>query len=342
MSAEPQNAGAVHVPEFNAPAVAALAPLLRQMNGLKRVRTAVTGSMSLVDKWFAIGWRGLLYDWEPADVAMRVTGSLVAATRLAGLDEGDLYDHGVGANEVERPFAAAVEDAGNGGVDPELLRDLRANVGLMDWFDDPADDDNVKRNYREVPEFVAALIRQPRAGATHPSKPRLFLEPAESHGDHCGLTAAYAVLLSPAFGADVGVAFTIGLAHHLFNATLPDVGFAGDRLLARFGLAETVTAAAFDKAYAQLDEPLRSRVREALTHTRRTDTPEARAFHAADVIDRTLEMAWHAESAGFALADAIKGMNIVHEAREQALQRRVLEAAGVWDDWSGCPTGETA
>jgi hypothetical protein len=195
--------------------------------------------------------------------------------------------------------------------------------------------------WRSLPAFVERLIAQPRAGATHPTRPRLLLEPAESHGDHCGTVAAYGVLLAPAFGADAEVAFMIGLAHHLFNASLPDVGFAGDRLLDRFGVAEGVTQAAFDKAFAQIPEPLRSQAREALSHTKRVDTPESRTFHAADVIDRTLEMAWHAESAGFDLSDAIGRMNIVHEAPEQALQRQVLEAAGIWSDWSQSATGET-
>ena len=190
-----------------------------------------------------------------------------------------------------------------------------------------------------MPGFVARLLDQPRAGATHPRRPRLYLKPAESHGDHCAMIAAFGVLLSDSFGSDPVTMYLIGMGHHLFNASLPDIGFAGDRLLAGLGLAESVTAAAFDRAYAQIDGPLRDRVREALTHTRRTDSPEARTFHAGDVIDRTLEMRWHAESAGFELRRAIHEMNIVHEAPVQALQRRVLEAAGVWDDWSGSAAG---
>ena len=304
-------------------ALAGLAPLLRRMNGLKRVRTAGSGRRSLVDVAFAEGWTRLVAGEDPASAAAALAGRLVAQVSLAGLTPEILRSHGAADREASGVFSAAVR-------------------GFLAGHDDLAAAAAWSAPAEEPPAFACTLMDQPRAGATHPEASRLFLEPAESHGDHCGMTAAYAVLLAPALGADRGTVCLIGLAHHLFNASLPDAGFAGDRLLAAHGLAEKVTAAAFEHAYERIDEPLRSRVRAALKHTQRTDTPEARCFHAADVLDRTLEMAWHAESAGFTLRDAVVGRNIVHEAPEQRLQRRVLEAAGVWDDWSGCGTGESA
>ena len=303
-----------------------LTPLLRQLNGLKRVKTHGLMLASLADRVFFRGWERLLAG-EPADkVALSETAEAVAAVRLAGLDAHGLADHGVDETAGRKVLKAAVMEAG-GALDPGLRSRLLDVVG------------NAPEPDFEYPEFVEALLNQPRAGATHPTQPRLFLEPAETHGDHCGLVAVNGVVLSPAFGADPAAAFLIGLGHHLFNASLPDIGFAGDRLLARFGVAESVTAAAFEKAYEQMPEALADRVRDALTHTKRTDTPEAQTFHAADVIDRTLEMAWHAESAGFELYDALGRMNVVHEAPEQQLQRRVLESAGIWDDWSASAEG---
>ena len=311
------------------PNLQALTPLLRQMNGLKRV-TVASRPGSLVDRLFARSWARLLRGEDAGRVAMSETAALIAAVRLAGMDAAMLRTHGVADDNARLVVRAAVEEA-TAGVDEGLRQ--RLNESAADVGRDP--------NVSKLPPFVESLMAQPRAGATHPTRPRLILEPAEGHGDHCGAVAAYAVLLSPHFGGDPGAVFTIGLAHHLFNASLPDIGFAGDRLLARFGLAEKVTKAAFERAYAQIDEPLRSRVREALTHTKRTDTPEAKTFHAADVLDRVLEMAFHAESAGFELKTAMGEMNVVHEAAEQQLQRRVLESAGVWHDWSGSATGET-
>ena len=312
--------------EFDAD-LSPLTPLLRQMNGLKRVRVPSHGG-SVVDRLFARSWSRLLNGEDAGKVAISEVGALVAAVRLSALETFDLARHGVAADEARLVVRAAVEEAAVG-----VAEELRA-VLIESSADVPREPEAAT-----LPKFVNQLMAQPRAGATHPTRPRLILEPAEGHGDHCGMTAAYAVLLSPHVGANVGTVFLIGLAHHLFNASLPDVGFAGDRLLARFGLADDVTKAAFEKAYRQVDEPLRSRVRDALTHTKRVDTAEAAAFHAADVIDRVLEMAFHAESAGFDLRVAMHEMNVVHEAAEQQLQRRVLESADVWHDWSASAEG---
>ena len=82
-----------------------------------------------------------------------------------------------------------------------------------------------------APAFAEALIRQPRAGATCPGKPRIVLEPPEGHGDHCMIVAALACLLAPRYGASPETAFLAGMAHHLHNAHLPDSGFAGEILL---------------------------------------------------------------------------------------------------------------
>ena len=185
----------------------------------------------------------------------------------------------------------------------------------------------------EPPPFVGVLVHQPRAGATHPTARRMVLEPAESHGDHCMTVAVVATLLSDIFDADAGEAMMIGLAHHLFNASLPDVGFAGDRVLHALGLDRRLTQAAFHEALHQLDTPLRERVRGVLAYTRQTDPPLSRCFHGADALDRVLEMAWHDRAARFRLGQAMTELNIVHEAPEQAWQRRVLGATGVWDRW---------
>ncbi len=224
--------------------LAEIAPLLRRMNGLKRVRTAAGGRWSLVDAAFADAWSRLLPGEEASAVADALAGRLVAQVSLAGLTPELLREHGAADREAKAVFSAAVRG---------FVRDDR--LAEAAGVDSPGTD---------PPAFVGVLLDQPRAGATHPTAARLFLEPSESHGDHCGMVAAYGVLLAKTFGADAGTVAVIGLAHHLFNASLPDIGFAGDRLLAAHGLVEKVTAAAFELAYAQFDEPLRSRVREAL------------------------------------------------------------------------------
>ena len=318
--------------------IAELTPLLRQLNGLKRVRSAqlrlFRRQPSRVDHTFARAWWRLL-DQEDADrVALSETAELITGVTLGPATPDAFARFALQPYHVKEIATAAFNEVADA-IAPDLRGRLRAT------FDFPL---NAIETLSPIIDGVEPLLAQPRAGATHPTQPRLFLEPAESHGDHCGMVAAYGVLLSPHFDADPTTAFMIGLAHHLFNVHLPDLGFAGDRVLAKSGHHERVMDEAWRLGFAGIEKVnpnLANRVREALTHTKRTDTPEAKTFHAADVIDRTLEMAWHAEAAGFTLADAMGRMNIVHEAPEQALQREVLEAAGIWNDWSNSATGET-
>ena len=300
-----------------------LTPLLRELNDLKRVRAAHLNG-SFADGLFVDAWRRLLAGEDGTAVALNVTARAVAATRLAGIDAATLRSHGLSNAEVDRLFATAFDDAA-GPIPMPLRRDLRAALPSAPC-----------RSTDPLPAFVGQLLRQPRAGATHPGKPRMILEPAESHGDHCLTVAVYAVLVGPRFGGEPATAFLTGLAHHLFNGTLPDAGFNGDVVMERAGVLDRVVRSAFDHAFAEIQgrrPDLLARVRAALAFTKRVDPPESRCFHAADVFDRVLEMAWFDRSAAFTLADAVGEMNIVHAAAEQAFQRQALTEAGVWDDW---------
>jgi hypothetical protein len=154
-----------------------------------------------------------------------------------------------------------------------------------------------------------------------------MLWPPESHADHCAMVAIYAVVLSPYFGADPGEAFLTGLAHHLHNAALPDPGYAGDELLGSH--LPGLMAQATQQAMQQLPTALQPVVTAALDRTRVVDVPAARAFHAADVFDRVLEMAWHDQSARFRLHQALDDLNIVHAGFTQQFHQQVLTAAGL-------------
>ncbi len=305
--------------------LAAMRPLLERLNDLKRVRVAGRDG-SLMDQAFTRTWSRVVGGGAWGDIAWNEAARAVAAVRLAGLDVETMQAHGLSRAEAVGVAAAAIDLA----VD-ELGPGLTSR--LKEHLDPSAAEGNSWRAPGDPPAFIAALVAQPRAGATHPTARRMVLEPAESHGDHCMMVAIVATLLSDVFDADQGEAMLIGLAHHLFNASLPDVGFAGDRVLHALGLDRRLTQAAFDRALQQLDAPLRERVRGVLAYTRQTDPPLSRCFHGADALDRVLEMAWHDRAARFRLNQAMTELNIVHEAPEQAWQRRVLEATGVWDRW---------
>ena len=312
--------------------IAPLAGLLRQLRDLKRVRDA-SSLRSLAERHFARAWARLAGGEDLEEVASSETAAAVAAVRLAGLDAATMWAHGLSDADAADVLGAAFDDnlpperSGVAGpLDAGLHSRLRATLGPL-----PSGADE--------PTFVADLIRQPRAGATHPGLPRLVLEPAESHADHCFAVAVFGVLLASRFGADPSAVFLTGLAHHLFNATLPDAGYAGDELIGADRLA-TMMDAATERALGDLPDALAERVRQSLATTGQDqfETPEAQAFHAADVLDRVLEMEWHQTAARFRLADALGRdtdagqLDICHPGFYQSFQQDVLRRAGVWDE----------
>ena len=291
----------------------ALTPLLAELNDLKRIRPAnVAGP--LAGELFRRSWSALVAGEEPGRIARREAAAALAATRLGGIDRRVLAHGGLNGPEVletlERSFDA-VTGSLSGGLREELRRFLDDAPGPVET----------------PPDFVELLARQPRAGATSPGKPRLVVEPPESHADHCATVAVYGVLLSEPFGADPAGPFIAGLVHHLHNAFLPDSGFAGEELLGdKLGpIVERFTA----EALGQLPGEPAGRVRDALGLVGRAESPEARAFNAADVVDRVLQMQHHARAAAFTLDQALDDLDLVHEGPLKTFHEEVLQEAGL-------------
>ena len=220
-----------------------------------------------------------------------------------------------GFDEVSGPIAPALRSAlrdrlgGDGHPSPDRSHDGSGIQGST------------------APPFAEALIRQPRAGATCPGKPRLILEPPENHGDHCLVVAVLGTVLAGHYGADPATAFLAGMAHHLHNATLPDSGFAGEILLGD-ELAPLMRRL-FDRELATLAPPVAAAVRTALATIADADTPEGRAFNGADVMDRVLQMRQYDRVAAFNTAQALDDLDLVHAGPIQAFHHAVLAEAGL-------------
>ena len=294
--------------------LSSILPLLRELNDLKRGRVAGRAG-SLAEQVFAGSWAALVAGEDLATVALRQTARALTGVRLPGYDEPLLRSLGLSTEAAVQVQQQALRDAAQP-LDSALVAQLVPLVGTAEL------------EAGQLPVFVAQLAQQPRAGATHPSRPRIMLSPPESHADHCALVAVYAVVLSPYFGAEPGAAFLTGLAHHLHNAVLPDPGYAGDELLGTH--LPGLMAAATQQAVQQLPVALQQVVAAALERTRALAEPASRAFHAADVLDRVLEMAWHDQNAQFRLHQALGDLDIVHAGFTQQFHQQVLAAAGLW------------
>jgi predicted nucleic acid-binding protein/5'-deoxynucleotidase YfbR-like HD superfamily hydrolase len=292
--------------------LAGLRPLLAEIGDAKRVRVADRPG-SLAEQAFARAWARLVSGEDVTAVAVSETAAAVARARLAGIDAGVLTTAGLSDDEalavLQRAFDEVAGPLGTG------LRDrLRAALGPLPSPGTP-------------PALAGALNAQPRAGATAPGKQRIVVEPPESHGDHCLTVAVYGALLAPVVGADPVEPFLLGLAHHLHNVVLPDAGFAGEVLLG--DALEPVTARLEERELAALPGPLAGRVREVLALRPAADVPAARAFHAADVLDRVLQVHHHARAAAFTASQALDDLELVHAGPVQAYHLDVLAAAGL-------------
>ncbi len=296
-------------------ALPACAMAAAELGDLKRIRDA-RGEHSLAVRGFRAAWSRLVGGEDAAAVAGTVAADALAASRLGGIDAAVLADAGVG--DPRAVLQRGFDDAA--GLLPAATRArLRPQAGLAPAWSAP--------HSGTLPAFVAALAAQPRAGATSPGKPRLILEPPENHADHCLVVAVLGVMLCDSYDADPATVFLAGLAHHLHNAALPDSGFAGEMLLGD----DLVPAMQrlFAREIATLPAALGDQVRAALATIQDADNPEGRAFHAADVIDRVLQMRHYEQVAGFTARYALDDLELVHAGPVQAFHQSVLAEAGL-------------
>ena len=85
----------------------------------------------------------------------------------------------------------------------------------------------------------------------------------------------------------------------------------------------------FDRELATLTPPVATTVRAALATIGDADTPEGRAFNAADVMDRVLQMRQYDRVAAFTTSQALDDLELVHAGPIQAFHHAVLAEAGL-------------
>jgi hypothetical protein len=335
MLGEPNTNAAAGTNTSTCSGVAALLPLLREVNDLKRIRSAQYPS-SWATRCFARSWKRIIAGEDIEAVALQEAARALAAARLADIDAPTMRVAGLSAEEALQVLVRSLGATG-GALDTELsarLQEALGTSGGASSLEVNAAGAGVEIAQRTaeiqlngLPEFVRLLIEQPRAGATRPGVGRVVLEPTEQHGDHCAIVAVNGVICAPLYGANPGDAFLTGLTHHLHNAWWPDAGDAGDNLVGDH--LKPAMDRLRERAIEQLPESLRQRVRDSLSVVYRADTPHARAFQTADVLDRVLEMEWHARSAAFTLDVALGEMDIVHPGPVQSFQQDVMRASGL-------------
>ena len=291
----------------------AVLALFRELGDLKRVRSAQAPG-SLAERLFARAWAALHRGDALAQVMARTTAAALAAVRLGDLDLAALQALGLDRREAVSVLERAFDEVA-GPLDPALARELRAalSAGVPEAG--------------ELPAFVDRLARQPRAGVTCPGKPRILLQPPETHAEHCMMVAVCGAIACGHEGADTSQVFAVGLAHHLHNAAVPDSGFTGEVLLG--DALDGVIVRAREAALTELDPALATWLRGVLAKISGDATPEARAFHVADVLDRVLEIDQHLRAARLTLDEVLGPYALVHDGPVRDFHALILSEAGL-------------
>jgi hypothetical protein len=118
-----------------------------------------------------------------------------------------------------------------------------------------------------------------------------------------------------------------GIAHHLHNAAMPDSGFAGEVLLGT--QLDAVIARARTAVLDDLPSQLRAQIVATLDLIADDREPPAKAFHAADAIDRVLEIEQHVHLAKVSMPAVLDDYELVHAGPVKAFQDRVLQGVGL-------------
>ncbi len=287
--------------------------LVRELGDLKRIRSADAPG-SIAERLFARAWSALHRGETVEAVMARTTAAALAAARLGDLDLAKLIELGLAPVQAVAVLERAFDQV-CGPLAASLAGRLRP--ALAEGAPAPG----------AAPGFVAQLDRQPRAGVTCPGKPRLLLQPAESHSEHCLMVAVVGVLACGHEGADAAEVFAAGLAHHLHNVVMPDSGFTGELLLGE--MLDGVVARARETALAELDPALAQTLRRVLAPIGGDATPEARAFHVADVLDRVLEIDQHLRATQVTLEQVLGPYALVHDGPVRDFHARILNEAGL-------------
>lgn len=289
--------------------------LLREMNDVKRLFAQNLNGRSFTTVVFLNSVLAL-HSGEQLHADMHCA-AIVTAARLGAITTSVLLNSGLSRLESRSIFenSILIHEC----LPPSVRSSLQAACEQLSQY-------HVEGG-RTSFDWATRLTTAPRAGATCPGKARIVLEPPEMHSDHCVVVASYAYLLADIFGANREDAWLIGLCHHLHNAYLPDAGFTGEDLLGDhltgiIGKYRRDVMATFSDHY-------RDRVVRLFGDIDDLNSPLAQTFHAADTIDRVIQMEHYARAAEFSVSKAINDLNLVHDGQAQEFQHSLLQSIGM-------------
>lgn len=294
-------------------------PFLRELNDLKRLHSNNLGPLS----YAAWSFREAATPFTNGGplAAHERCAAIVSAARLGAITPIVLQQAGLSRLKQTEIFQRSIRT--HSALPDRVRTDLEVACSSLDHVFKTGNE----REGSESPRWDELLSMAPRAGATCPGKARIALAPVESHADHCLMVAVYGYILADFFGADREDAWVIGICHHLHNVFLPDAGFTGEVLLG--DELDGVISAFRLQVLDSFSTQFRSRVHGMFDQIADDKTPLAKTFHAADTIDRVLQMEYYERAARFQVQHALEDMNLVHDGPAAKFQHALLKSVGL-------------
>lgn len=298
--------------------LAKFVPLLREIGNLKRIRAAES-EVSLAAQMFERAWGRINGGENVKSVAVSTVAEAIIAANLGAISTEVLRRANLSDNEIETILLRAFDRFANV-LDEKFAVELCARIKREVA-------ENFTANDYETAKFVEKLKRQPRSGATKTGAAKRIFDQPENHAEHCLAVAVGGAILADFYQADFATVFLTGLIHHFHNAELPDSGFAGEELLGEF--LPQVFREFRSNCLREVPENLHEEIWHLFAEIKTANAANARAFHAADVFDRVLQMRHHAEANEFTLSYAMEEMELVHAGAVQKFHYDALRGGGL-------------
>ncbi|UZO79260.1 hypothetical protein NBT05_09780 [Aquimarina sp. ERC-38] len=311
-----------------------ISSLFIQLQDLKR-QQPLGYSYSITEHLFIEGWNRIIKGENIEQVAGIITAKALLSITFPGFESGFFKELDLEKDKVTNILYGALyqyikEYEINKNLANLLIDSLHHELGSITEGSITGFTKKLKTEaFQEQAPFVYQLVKQPRAGATNPNSSRMLLLPPESHADHCLVTAVYSVLLAPTYEADFGTSFLIAMSHHLHNASLPDMGYAGEMALGDH--LQFILDQSRRKALAVFPMEFQLKILDAIYKHEDISLPEGQASAAADVSDRVLDIYWRIKATKIDKKQLLDDLELIHPGPIQHFQNSFIRSLQLWN-----------
>jgi 5'-deoxynucleotidase YfbR-like HD superfamily hydrolase len=178
--------------------------------------------------------------------------------------------------------------------------------------------------------WAFTLCKTARGGYAAVGKPKCFLYPRESQGDHSLMCAVYSALLATDREVDISRPCLMAFFHHLPTVLIPDIDHEIEHII---GLAEKDLIESRAQSILLRDFPkgLQNDVAAAMSEYRQGGEDKARMIALeADILDRMLQVRYYERAWSVNASRAIEEYELLNQEPLESFQRGILRGYGLY------------